>query len=182
MYYPLYIFLKEKKSTADCLITQGHHKYPYTITRRQVCNNLHALARSVAFVVPLIDFMVGDNASTHAFIGACAGCIMLSQQFHAWAHEKKRKLPPIVAALQEAGVLVSRTEHAAHHQSPYNSNYCIVSGAWNEFLDELKVFETLEMVLFFKLGVRPRSWSEPEKEWKVAQDEGIGQDYYSFEK
>jgi palmitoyl-[glycerolipid] 3-(E)-desaturase len=133
-------------------------------------------------VVPLIDFMVGDNASTHAFIGACAGCIMLSQQFHAWAHEKKRKLPPIVAALQEAGVLVSRTEHAAHHQSPYNSNYCIVSGAWNEFLDELKVFETLEMVLFFKLGVRPRSWSEPEKEWKVAQDEGIGQDYYSFEK
>ncbi|KAK0599064.1 hypothetical protein LWI29_002000 [Acer saccharum] len=29
------------------------------------------------------------------------------------------------------------------------------------FLDKQKVFEALEMVLFFKLGVRPRSWSEP---------------------
>uniref|UniRef100_A0A6V7QU98 Lipid desaturase domain-containing protein n=1 Tax=Ananas comosus var. bracteatus TaxID=296719 RepID=A0A6V7QU98_ANACO len=133
-------------------------------------NNLHALARAVTFTVPPIQFLIsGDGsmaAAAHAFVGVCAGCIMLSQQFHAWAHEKKGRLPLAVAALQEAGVLVSRAEHAAHHRPPYNSNYCIVSGACNRALDEWRVFEAMEMVVFFRFGVRPRSWSEPASEWK----------------
>ncbi|KAK1391203.1 Kua-ubiquitin conjugating enzyme hybrid, localization [Heracleum sosnowskyi] len=112
---------------------QGHHKFPWTITKR--------------------------------FVGTCSGCIMLSQQFHAWAHGTKSKLPPLVVALQNAGVLVSRSQHAAHHRQPYNNNYCIVSGVWNQILDQLQVFQTLEMILFFKLGVRPRSWSDPDIEW-----------------
>lgn len=91
---------------------------------------------------------------------------MMSQQFHAWAHGTKSRLPPVVVALQDAGVLVSRAEHAAHHRPPYNSNYCIVSGVWNGPLDEWKVFEAMEMVVFFRFGVRPRSWSVPELGWK----------------
>lgn len=90
---------------------------------------------------------------------------MFSQQFHAWAHSTKSKLPPVVVALQDSGVLVSRSQHGDHHRPPYNNNYCIVSGAWNKILDENKVFEVLEMVLFFKSGVRPRSWSEPSLDW-----------------
>ena len=79
-----------------------------------------------------------------------------------------------MVALQDAGLLVSRSQHAAHHHVPYNNNYCIVSGVWKEFLDENKVFEALdenkvfealEMILFFQLGVRPRSWSEPNFGW-----------------
>ncbi|KAJ7963844.1 fatty acid desaturase 4, chloroplastic [Quillaja saponaria] len=143
---------------------QGHHKWPWTITRRQFANNLHALARAVAFIVLPIDLVCHDPV-VHGFVGVCSGCIMFSQQFHAWAHGTKSRLPPIVVALQEVGVLVSRSHHAAHHRPPYNNNYCIVSGVWNEFLDKQKVFEALEMILFFKLGVRPRSWSEPNSEW-----------------
>ncbi|XP_042478163.1 fatty acid desaturase 4, chloroplastic [Macadamia integrifolia] len=143
---------------------QGHHKWPWTITRRQFANNLHALARAVAFVVVPIDLTSNDMV-VNAFVGVCSGCIMFSQQFHAWAHGTKSRLPPLVVALQDAGVLVSRTQHATHHRPPYNNNYCIVSGAWNEFLDRQRVFEALEMVLFFKFGVRPRSWSEPNPEW-----------------
>ncbi|XP_020103086.1 fatty acid desaturase 4, chloroplastic isoform X1 [Ananas comosus] len=163
---------------------QGHHKYPYTITRREFANNLHALARAVTFTVPPIQFLIsgisiGDGsmaAAAHAFVGVCAGCIMLSQQFHAWAHEKKGRLPPAVAALQEAGVLVSRAEHAAHHRPPYNSNYCIVSGACNRALDESRVFEAMEMVVFFRFGVRPRSWSEPASERKEQTARIAGKD------
>ncbi|KAH0902422.1 hypothetical protein HID58_041925, partial [Brassica napus] len=76
---------------------QGHHKWPWTITKRQFANNLHAL-----------------------------------QQFHAWAHGTKSKLPPLVVSLQDMGVLVSRKQHGEHHRAPYNNNYCIVSGAWNK--------------------------------------------------
>ncbi|KAI3825793.1 hypothetical protein L1987_07435 [Smallanthus sonchifolius] len=98
----------------------------------------------------------------------------LASSFHAWAHGTKSKLPPVVVALQDAGVLVSRSQHAAHHRPPYNNNYCIVSGVWNRFLDDHKVFEALEMVLFFKLGLRPRSWSEPNSDWtEEAEDSPV---------
>lgn len=143
---------------------QGHHRWPWTITRRQFANNLHALARVISFTVLPFDLLCNDS-TIHGFVSILAGCIMFSQQFHAWAHSTKSKLPPLVVALQDAGVLVSRSQHAAHHRPPYNNNYCIVSGVWNEFLDKQKVFEALEMILFFKLGVRPRSWSEPSSKW-----------------
>ncbi|GJV94467.1 fatty acid desaturase 4, chloroplastic-like protein [Tanacetum coccineum] len=123
---------------------QGHHKWPWTITKRQFANNLHALAREGY------------------------GSLVLPQ-FHAWAHGTKSKLPPLVVALQDSGVLVSRSEHGAHHRPPYNNNYCIVSGVWNKLLDENKVFEALEMVIFFKFGLRPRSWSEPNSDWTEAR-------------
>lgn len=143
---------------------QGHHKMPWTITRRQFANNLHALARAITFA--LLPFDIASHDPTLlAFVGVFSGCILFSQQFHAWAHSTKSKLPPIVVALQDSGLLVSRIYHGAHHRPPYNNNYCIVSGVWNRFLDKIKVFEALEMVLFFQLGVRPRSWSKPSLEW-----------------
>ncbi|CAN4104041.1 unnamed protein product [Withania somnifera] len=143
---------------------QGHHKWPWTITRREFSNNLHALARAVTFTVLPINLLCNDS-TTLAFVGICSGCIMFSQQFHAWAHGTKSKLPSIVLNLQDAGILVSRSQHATHHRPPYNNNYCIVSGIWNEYLDNSKFFELLEMIFFFKFGVRPRSWSEPDSEW-----------------
>ncbi|KAM2960940.1 hypothetical protein FF1_030573 [Malus domestica] len=143
---------------------QGHHKWPWTITKRQFANNLHALARVVTFIVLPID-LVCDDPVVNGFVAMCSGSIMFSQQFHAWAHGTKSRLPPLVVALQDLGVLVSRSQHAAHHRQPYNNNYCIVSGIWNELLDQHKVFEALEMILYFNLGLRPRSWSEPTSEW-----------------
>ncbi|XP_071907535.1 fatty acid desaturase 4, chloroplastic-like [Coffea arabica] len=148
---------------------QGHHKWPWIITRRQFANNLHALARAVSFTVLPMDLIFNDPV-LHGFVSVCSGCIMFSQQFHAWAHTTKSKLHPLVVALQDAGVLVSRSMHGAHHRPPYDSNYCIVSGVWNELLDTYKVFEALEMVLFFKLGVKPRSWSEPSSNWTEETD------------
>lgn len=144
---------------------QGHHKFPWTITKRQFANNLHSLASAITLAVLPLDLVFHQHPLLLGFVGTCSGCIMFSQQFHAWAHGTKSKLPPLVVALQNAGVLVSRSQHAAHHRQPYNNNYCIVSGVWNQMLDQLQVFQTLEMILFFKLGVRPRSWSDPDVEW-----------------
>ncbi|KAJ8437699.1 hypothetical protein Cgig2_030721 [Carnegiea gigantea] len=134
---------------------QGHHKWPWIITRSQFANNLHVLGQVITFTVLPLDLLVHDPTQL-AFIG---------QQFHAWAHSTKSKLPKIVVVLQDLGVLVSRSQHADHHKPPYNSNYCIVSGVWNKFLDENKIFEILEMVLFFQFGLRPRSWNEFGLEW-----------------
>ncbi|KAF5181562.1 Fatty acid desaturase 4 protein [Thalictrum thalictroides] len=153
---------------------QGHHKWPWTITRRQFANNLHALARVITFVVVPIDIAINDPVLL-SFAAMCSGCIMFSQQFHAWAHGTKSKLPPVVVALQESGVLVSRSQHSAHHRQPYNNNYCIVSGAWNKILDENMVFEALELVFFFKFGVKPRSWAEPNSDWTEETEANLQQ-------
>ncbi|KAL8215739.1 hypothetical protein R6Q57_022576 [Mikania cordata] len=150
---------------------QGHHKWPWTITKRQFANNLHSLARVITYTVLPIDLIFHDQPVVMGFVGMASGCIMFSQQFHAWAHGTKSKLPLVVVTLQDVGVLVSRSQHAAHHRPPYNNNYCIVSGVWNKFLDEHKVFEALEMVVFFKLCIRPRSWDEPNSDWtEVSED------------
>ncbi|VVA22751.1 PREDICTED: transmembrane 189 [Prunus dulcis] len=142
---------------------QGYNKWPWTITRRQFANNLHVVARVVTFMVLPID-VVCDDPIVHGLVAVCSGSIMFCQQFHAWAHSTKSQLPPVVVALQDLGILVSRSQHAAHHWKPYNNNHCIASGVWNGFLDKHKVFEALEM-LFLKQGVRPKSWSEPTSEW-----------------
>lgn len=78
---------------------------------------------------------------------------------------------PGVGAMQRAGVLVSRAQHGAHHRAPYDNNYCIVSGMWNATLDRHRVFEAMEMVVFLRTGVRPRSWDEPDAAWTEDYDE-----------
>ncbi|XP_035845956.1 fatty acid desaturase 4, chloroplastic-like [Helianthus annuus] len=169
--------VKEKKKESRASSTRRipcHHKWPWTITKRQFANNLHALARVITYTVLPIDLVFHDQPVVMGFVGMASGCIMFSQQFHAWAHGTKSKLPAVVVALQDAGVLVSRSQHAAHHKQPYNNNYCIVSGVWNRFLDDHKVFEALEMVIYFKLGLRPRSWSEPNSDWtEEAEDSPV---------
>ncbi|CAN6452262.1 unnamed protein product [Victoria cruziana] len=151
---------------------QGHHRWPWIITRREFANNLHALARATAFLLLPVDLLPGDPG-LHAFAGTFLGCLMFSQQFHAWSHGTKSRLPPLVVALQDAGLLVPRDMHMAHHRPPYDNNYCIVSGVWNRMLDEAKLFEALEMAVFFRLGVRPRSWSEPTLGWTEDVDDGL---------
>ncbi|XP_051125826.1 fatty acid desaturase 4, chloroplastic-like [Andrographis paniculata] len=143
---------------------QGHHKWPWTITRRQFANNLHALGKAVTFAVVPIN-LATDEPVWLGFVAVFSGCIMFSQQFHAWAHTTRSRLPPAVAALQNAGVLVSPSQHAAHHREPYNNNYCIVSGVWNEVLDNSRFLEIVEMIIFFRFGVRPRSWTSPQPGW-----------------
>ncbi|XVF03905.1 hypothetical protein REPUB_Repub05bG0033700 [Reevesia pubescens] len=114
---------------------QGHHKSPWGITRRQFANNLHVPARIITLTLLPINILCNDPV-IQGFVSICAGGIMFSQQFHAWSHGTKSKLHPLVVALQDAGVLVSRSQHSAHHRPPYNSNYCIVSGVWNKLLDK----------------------------------------------
>ena len=99
--------------------------------------------------------------------------ICMSQQFHAWSHMKKSDLEaqPMGAAViwaQDAGLLISRKAHGAHHRPPFESNYCIVSGLWNPLLDRSQFFKKLEKLIHATTGVPPRSWDLPE-EWYEQQ-------------
>lgn len=139
---------------------QGHHHRPMEITKMDVVYNVHETAAAVAAVATPINLLCSDPVLL-AFIGAFGGFVMFSQQFHAWSHMSKGRLPWVVAALQDAGVILRRAEHAAHHRPPFSTNYCIVSGVWNRALDRSYFFVALEVVVAAVFGHEPRSWSEP---------------------
>ncbi|KZV16490.1 Fatty acid desaturase A [Dorcoceras hygrometricum] len=136
-----------------------HHEHPSAITKRHIATNLYAGAAGFTILVlPMNIFCTNPNLL--AFAAAFLGCGMFCQQLHAWSHTPKGRLPRLVVALQDAGVILPRAEHAAHHHVPFDSHYCIVTGVWNRFLDKFKIFWAMEMILFFIFGVRPRSWSD----------------------
>ncbi|MCO5575241.1 hypothetical protein L7F22_029040 [Adiantum nelumboides] len=143
---------------------QGHHKRPWTIAKRQFANNIHALARPATFsLAPFL--LLPCPAYVDSFLAVFLSCVVYSQQFHAWAHTKKKDVPTLVTLLQDSGLLVSRKMHGSHHRPPYNVNYCIVSGLWNPLLDRTSFFSTLEKLIFSTFHVRPRSWAETSADW-----------------
>eukprot|EP00238_Polyblepharides_amylifera_P014935 CAMPEP_0196579842 /NCGR_PEP_ID=MMETSP1081-20130531/25134_1 /TAXON_ID=36882 /ORGANISM="Pyramimonas amylifera, Strain CCMP720" /LENGTH=309 /DNA_ID=CAMNT_0041899543 /DNA_START=213 /DNA_END=1142 /DNA_ORIENTATION=+ len=143
---------------------QGHHLYPWTITKREFYNNVHKVA------IPTLPFLAGSLIAPipgwlDVFVSVSTVLVVLSQQFHSWSHTRKSQLPAPVVFLQDAGVLISRKGHGAHHKKPFESNYCIVSGAFNEKLDNDGFFRNLEKKIYDVNGVEPRCWNEPEYTW-----------------
>ncbi|CAA0813960.1 Fatty acid desaturase 4- chloroplastic [Striga hermonthica] len=143
---------------------QGHHQQPWAITKKQVAVNLYLTAASVSVAVIPINIL-STNPPLLMFVGVFGASEIFSQQFHAWAHTPRRKLPAVVKALQDAGILLAPSQHAAHHRPPYNNNYCIVSGIWNRILDRTGFFLGLELVFDWAFGYKPRCWGEPNFEW-----------------
>ncbi|GFR48763.1 hypothetical protein Agub_g10584 [Astrephomene gubernaculifera] len=146
---------------------QGHHQRPWTITQRQFANNVHQVfgpacypAAALLTLSPLMP--LGWNAWSSAFLFT----VCISQQLHAWSHMKKSELHPAVVALQDAGVLIGRRMHGAHHRPPFTDNYCIVSGWWNPLLDGSGVFRRMEEAIRDLTGVEPRCWHELQEDWR----------------
>lgn len=143
---------------------QGHHRRPWTIANRAFANNLHALARpAAAALLPFL--LLPSHAPGDAFLGVFLACVVFSQQFHAWAHTPKPRLPRAVVALQDAGLLVSRRAHGQHHRPPFRGNYCIVSGLCNGPLDASGLLDRAEAAILERWGVAPRGWGETPPEW-----------------
>ena len=145
----------------------SHHRYPWTITKRQFANNVHLVfkpvlpfAATLCLAAPVTPGWWDVWSSSFMFL------ICMSQQFHAWSHMKKSELPEAVDWLQSQGLLVSRRDHGQHHKAPFEGHYCIVSGFWNPILDQNgsddAFFRQLERLVHKVTGVEPRCWSMPD--------------------
>ena len=97
----------------------------------------------------LLGFVLLVN-NVHALIfGAVSmSFIMCAQELHKWAHFTKRDAPACANALQDSGLAVSRRAHLVHHKSPFETNYCIVSGHCNRLLDSTGFFLALERLIY----------------------------------
>jgi len=86
--------------------------------------------------------MPEDSWSFFLFLCLAA---FLTNQFHKWAH---MDVPPaFVGWLQAWGVILSRDHHDIHHESPYDTYYCITAGFWNPLLDRTRFFERAERLI-----------------------------------
>lgn len=143
---------------------QGHHQRPWTITKREFANNIHAIAKPAGlFLAPFL--LLPSQPFFDAFLAVFLAMVVMSQHIHSLAHRKKSQLSKTVLTLQDAGILLGRKMHGTHHKPPYDVNYCIVSGIWNPWLNETEVFKKLERWIYRKWAVAPRAWSETSEEW-----------------
>jgi len=110
-------------------------------------------------VVPLETWYYGYLFGTF-FLFMCLAAF-LTNQFHKWAHLDTP--PGFVGWLQERGVILSREHHDIHHESPYDTYYCITVGFWNPLLDRIRFFERAERLIRRSVpGTDPELRSERE--------------------
>jgi len=110
-------------------------------------------------IVPLETWYYGYLFGTF-FVFMCLAAF-LTNQFHKWAHMDTP--PAFVGWLQERGVILSREHHDIHHESPYDTYYCITAGFWNPLLDRTRFFERAERLIRRSVpGTDPELRSERE--------------------
>jgi sterol desaturase/sphingolipid hydroxylase (fatty acid hydroxylase superfamily) len=113
----------------------------------------------VWLVVPLETWYFGYLFGMF-FLFVCLAAF-LTNQFHKWAHMETP--PAFVGWLQERGVILSRKHHDIHHESPYDTYYCITAGFWNPLLDRLRFYERAERLIRSSVpGTHPELRSERE--------------------
>ena len=127
-----------------------HHVDPEGITTHDFVdtngnNSLVALPfmMLVWLAVP-IETTVAGYLFAESFLLLCLATFV-TNQFHKWAHMQD---PPRSAAwLQRRGLILSQEHHYVHHESPYDTYYCITVGVWNPLLDKTRFFERAERLL-----------------------------------
>jgi palmitoyl-[glycerolipid] 3-(E)-desaturase len=138
---------------------QGHHDAPWTITHRGFANNVHKITKIT--IPAMLALVVLGHAGEHPLLGLFATLFfnlqVLSQEFHKLSHLSKP--PRWAAALQSVGLIISRKEHGQHHSSPFESNYCILTGMCNKWLDDSGFFRRLERLVYDATGAVPNCWT-----------------------
>lgn len=129
---------------------RDHHVDPEGITRNGfVDNNGNNCLASLPLMLPV--WLLVPVSSTvwgylfGAFFLVVCLAVFLTNQFHKWAHMDEP--PAWVRRLQTWNVILSKEHHDVHHESPYDTYYCITVGFWNPLLDRLRFFERAERLI-----------------------------------
>lgn len=139
---------------------RDHHVDPLGITRNDFIdtNGNNCLASVIPMLLVWLTVPISTNAAGYLFgtffLLLCVA-VMLTNQFHKWAH---MDAPPAwVVWLQRRGVILSKEHHDIHHESPYDTYYCITVGVWNPLFDRISFFERAErLIRRYVPGTDPR--------------------------
>lgn len=116
---------------------KGILSHPFMIANGNNCLVALPPLMLVLFFVPVETSFAGYLFG--AFFLALCLAVFLTNQFHKWAHMDDP--PRTVAWLQSKGIILSKEHHDVHHESPFDTYYCITAGWWNPLLQRMRVFE-----------------------------------------
>ena len=154
-----------------CEAFQGHHNTPWTITFRSFINNTYKIA--IGTFLPLALLTVsGAQDYIRMFMALFINWWLISQEFHKYTHFKNQEenVPAFWRALGNAGIILPKSMHGKHHTSPFQGNYCILTGWCNPILDETQFFRKLEKIVYETTGNEPNTWNEEKGGEKVRKE------------
>ncbi len=136
-----------------------HHRDPLAITRHDfVETNGNNCLISLPVLGAAVWLSPGADGKGSvflpAFLGALVFWVLLTNQFHKWAH--LREPPPLLAFLQRWHLILPPAHHALHHTRPFTTHYCITTGWLNWPLGWGRIFPALEWCITACTGALPR--------------------------
>jgi ubiquitin-conjugating enzyme E2 variant len=135
-----------------------HHVNPDDFLRRGFvdCNgDLAMLNTPILGAALLVPVSSEAWAALSLAMTAFAATLLPTNQVHQWAH---MSAPPVaVQWLQRWRFILSRDDHARHHQEPYVANYCIATGWCNRWLSAVSFFPACERLVTRCVGLEPRA-------------------------
>ncbi len=137
---------------------QNHHRQPGCIARRPLVEVIYPAARIIALpvLVVLLLALAGWLSGPWAlFLFTLGSCWVFTQVFHRWAH--LRRPGRVVASLQRSGLILARSPHERHHESPFMTNFAVINGWSNPLFDTIGMPGLVDIVLEKGLGIEKRS-------------------------
>jgi ubiquitin-conjugating enzyme E2 variant len=135
-----------------------HHVNPEDFLRRSFvdCNGDVAMLNTPILASALLVPATSDGGTVLSLaMMTFAAAALPTNQVHQWAH---MPVPPrAVRWLQDRGIILSRDDHARHHQEPYVANYCIATGWCNRWLSAMSFFPVCEWLVTCVSGLEPRA-------------------------
>jgi hypothetical protein len=136
-----------------------HHEFPKNLNRTTYLHNVSAFspflsglyclylpAQWILFAHPYVNFTVWILVMLFAN----------GTEIHKQAHiSNPRKW---VVMLQRARIFLARPVHLSHHRDGVDSDYGIINGWSHGLLRALKIWPTVDMFLWNRIGLFPRNW------------------------
>ena len=118
-----------------------------------------------AFIIGCILMSSGSMSSQMCCWAVIFGVPLgiLTNQCHKWAHMVHSKPHKIIRFLQKAGLIISHERHHKHHTGQFDTDYCIVNGWMNPFLDYIGFWKKTENLIVKLTGAVPR---QDDKYWR----------------
>ena len=141
---------------------RGHHVDQRAITRHDyIETNGNNCAISVPWALGSLLAPL-DHGWHHAVLFTVVSItsmifwVMMTNQFHKWAHETDEERPGIVTWLQRFHLILPPEHHRIHHTRPFLDYYCITTGWLNWPLKKLGFYRTSERIITSLTGAIPR--------------------------
>ncbi len=159
----LHLILDDEKSLEIPLICslakgfQSHHENPNHIYEMSLYKHLYVMHLPLTLVYPLVSIF--NTPAHHTLYITVAFMLHAMQMSHRWAHLPKTTLYYPLPLLKKAHIILNSSEHGIHHKPPFSTNFCIMSGWFNPYLNyifnHLKIGLNSWIALFIVISILP---------------------------